>query len=110
MVKLLYRFVICFASFFAASFIEIIRKFGEIEMALSCFDCQKTIELVNELPEHHKSSPLALFALGKAYFELADYPKVCKFLEFCFSRLTNFFGAFRRFNFSKNAIKNTIIS
>lgn len=58
------------------AFLDGLLKFAHIEAALSKYDSQRAIELAQSLVECHRSSPLGLLSLARAYFEQANYHKV----------------------------------
>ena len=50
---------------------------GKAHLALAQFECEKAVQLFTELPPRHYNTGWVLAQVGRAYFEMDDYKKVC---------------------------------
>ena len=49
---------------------------GKAYAALAQYDCRRSIQLFEELPEHQYNTAWVLTHIGRAYFERGDFQKV----------------------------------
>ncbi len=55
---------------------EVMRKFASATRAMALYDCQLCLDELETLPETHKRSASVMATLGKAHYELGQYPQV----------------------------------
>ena len=55
---------------------NLLEQIGNAYLALSQYDCKRSIEMFESLPPQHYNTGWVLCQVGRAYFELADYQKV----------------------------------
>ncbi|CAB3370463.1 Hypothetical predicted protein [Cloeon dipterum] len=64
-------------------FLSILRQIGQAYQYLAHYDCRKSIEILDQLPDKHYKTGWVLCAKGKAYYELSDYKTAVKIYEEC---------------------------
>jgi anaphase-promoting complex subunit 3 len=57
-------------------FTRLLQDIGRAYAALSQYDCAQAVELFAQLPLQHYNTGWVLTQVGRAFFEMADYPKV----------------------------------
>ena len=55
---------------------EVMRKFASAARAMALYDCRLCIAELESLPDQHKRSASVMAMLGKAHYELGQYPEV----------------------------------
>ena len=55
---------------------EVMRKFASAARAMALYDCRLCLEELETLPSQHKRSASVMAMLGKAHYELGQYPEV----------------------------------
>lgn len=59
---------------------EVMRKFASATRAMAMYECRVCLEELETLPAPHKRSASVMAMLGKAHYELGQYPEVCGWL------------------------------
>ena len=59
---------------------RLLQDIGKAYSALSQYDCAQAAELFALLPLHHYNTGWVLSQVGRAYFEMAEYQKVCYYI------------------------------
>lgn len=55
---------------------DLMRRFANATQALSTYDSQRCRSELEQLPQIHQQTPWVLAMVGRAHYELADYPAV----------------------------------
>jgi anaphase-promoting complex subunit 3 len=61
-----------------AYILELVRIFARAVQAMARFQCEEVIEQLDLLPLEQQYSPTVMTLLGRAFFEMLDYVKVCR--------------------------------
>ena len=57
------------------------RKFAGASRAMALYDCRLCLDELEALPAQHKRSASVMAMLGKAHYELGQYPEVSSFIS-----------------------------
>lgn len=68
-----------------AYILELVRIFSRAVQAMARFQCEEVIEQLDLLPLEQQYSPTVMTLLGRAFFEMLDYVKVCDPGHFAFT-------------------------
>ncbi|KAI0708978.1 protein prenylyltransferase [Earliella scabrosa] len=60
---------------------EVMRKFASAARAMALYDCRLCIAELESLPDQHKRSASVMAMLGKAHYELGQYPEAERAFE-----------------------------
>ena len=82
----------------------ILRRLGDVEQAMGRHKFGRLVELIEDLPENQRNSPIALVPLARSHFELMDYKKVRSCTQY--AKIVAESGAFLFIFLLKHAILN----
>ncbi|KAH9946284.1 protein prenylyltransferase [Epithele typhae] len=60
---------------------DVMRNFARATLAMSLYDCRQCLEELEALPAQHKRSASVMAMLGKAHYELGQYPEAERAFE-----------------------------
>lgn len=55
---------------------DLMRKFARATRSMALYDCKKCLDDLEDIPANHQRSTLVLTMVGKAHYELGEYPAV----------------------------------
>lgn len=64
-----------------AAAVSLMQLMGQGLFLLCVFKCKEAIKAFDQLPPHHFNTGWVLMSIGKAYFEMVDYPSSEKFFQ-----------------------------
>ena len=59
----------------------LLRSIGKAYLELAHYNCEKAMDLFEQLPAHQRMTPWVLASMGKAYFEMGKYKEAAMFFS-----------------------------